>query len=158
MVLVRKTDGKRPFGSHTLACYMPLQAAKVLRCIALPIFNLSISCVVNTIPQPLYPMNKLQRPFYRRMGGPPGPIWTDTERKNLLPPLGFKTWTIQPTASNHRYRWENNIKRVLRKQEDRAWVGGDWFISQSVMNVTSSLHMLCVKYMSLKMGHLCHIL
>ena len=39
--------------------------------------------VVNATPRPLYPPRNIRYPFYRRLGGPPGSVWTGAE--NLIP-------------------------------------------------------------------------
>ena len=45
------------------------------------------------------PPGKTRYPLYRRLGGPPGLVWTDAE--NLAPPPGFDPRTVQPVASRY---------------------------------------------------------
>jgi hypothetical protein len=45
------------------------------------------------------PRGKTRYPLYRRLGGPPGPIWTVAE--NLTPTQGFDPRTVHPVASRY---------------------------------------------------------
>ena len=45
------------------------------------------------------PSGKTRYPLYRRLGGPPRPVWT---AKNLAPP-GFDPRTVQPVVSRYTY-------------------------------------------------------
>jgi hypothetical protein len=43
-------------------------------------------------------LGKTENPLYRRLGGPQGQYgWV----RNILPPLGFGPWTIQPAVSHY---------------------------------------------------------
>ena len=44
------------------------------------------------------PQEKTRYPLYRRLGGPPGPVWTGTEN---LAPTGIRSRTVQPVASRY---------------------------------------------------------
>ena len=45
------------------------------------------------------PPGKTWYPLYRRLRGPPGPVWTGAE--NLALPPGFDPRTVQPIASRY---------------------------------------------------------
>jgi hypothetical protein len=44
------------------------------------------------------PPGKTRYPYYRRLGGPKGPVWKGAKN---LPPQGFDPWTVQPVASRY---------------------------------------------------------
>jgi hypothetical protein len=54
------------------------------------LFNLGtiLGWVVNATLRPLYNPGKTRYPLYRRLGGPPGPVWTSAEN---LAPTGIRS-------------------------------------------------------------------
>jgi hypothetical protein len=50
--------------------------------------------VVSFTPLPLYPRD----PLYRRLGGPPEPVWTSWKREKSLDPPGIEPWPCSPIA------------------------------------------------------------
>ena len=56
--------------------------------------------VANATPRPLYPPGKIPYPLYRRLGGPPGPVWTGAEN---LAPTGIRS-PDRPSHSESQYR------------------------------------------------------
>jgi hypothetical protein len=72
----------------------------VRRVIAQLFLNLGTrrGCVVSITPQPPLPPRKTRYPLYRRLGGPPEPVWIGAEN---LAPLGFYPRTFQLVASRY---------------------------------------------------------
>ena len=54
--------------------------------------------LVNATPRPLHPRVTDPVPLYRRLGGPPGRVWTAAENS---PAPGFDPQTVQPVASRY---------------------------------------------------------
>ena len=80
------------------------------------------------------PPGKTRYLLYRRLGGPQGP---SGQVRNILPPLGFDPWTVQPVASRY-----------------TDW--GTWpTVSFTHVIFPHNLHLCLRPYASMKQGHAC---